>query len=244
MLRHSTEQWNDVEREAQDVLGFVGRQGDNRVVSSCCDPAAYQATFGERFARRMARRYRKRGLDRTQQRMLGFLTERGLDGATILEIGGGVGELQIELMRRGAASATNLEISTHYEEEARRLLDEAGLEGRATRRMLDIATAPDDVEDADVVVLHRVVCCYPDYERLLAAAGSHARQLLVFSYPPRNLVTRLALGVETLAQRLRRNDFRGYVHPPQAMVAVLRDQGLTPRFHHHSTAWDVAGFER
>lgn len=93
------------------------------MVSSCCDPAGYQATFGERFARRMARRYRKRGLDRTQQRMLGFLTERGIDGATILEIGGGVGEFQVELLRRGAVSATNLEISTHYEDEARRLLD-------------------------------------------------------------------------------------------------------------------------
>ena len=220
------------------------RRGDTRVVSSCCDPAGYQATFGERFARRMARRYRKRGPDRTQQQMLRFLTERGIDGATILEIGGGVGELQVELLRRGAASATNLEISTHYEDEARRLLDEAGLSGRSTRRRLDIATAPEDVDGADVVVLHRVVCCYPDYERLLAAAGNHAGRLLVFSYPPRNLLTRFALALDTLAQRLRRNDFRGYVHPPQAMVAVLRAQGLTPRFHHHGTVWHVAGFER
>jgi hypothetical protein len=230
--------------EAPGAIGILGHQGDNRVVSSCCDPAGYEATFGERFARRMARRYRKRGLDGTQQRMLAFLTERGIDGATVLEIGGGVGELQVELLRRGGASATNLEISTHYEEEARRLLDEAGLEGRATRRHLDIATAPDDVEVHDVVVLHRVVCCYADYERLLAAAGSHARRLLVFSYPPRNLLTRIALGLDTLAQRVRRNDFRAYVHPPPAMVAVLGAQGLEPRFHHHGTVWDVVGFER
>jgi len=214
------------------------------VVSSCCDPAGYQATFGERFARRMARRYRKRGLGRTQQQIVEFLTERGIDGATVLEIGGGVGELQVELLRRGAASTTNLEISTHYEVEARRLLDEAGLGGRATRRHLDIAIAPDDVEDHDVVVLHRVVCCYPDYERLLGAAGSHARRLLVFSYPPRNLLTRVALGFDTLAQRLRRNDFRAYVHPPPAMIAALEAQGLTPRSHHHGIAWDVAGLER
>lgn len=192
----------------------------------------------------MARRYRKRGLDRTQQRMLAFLIERGIEGATILEIGGGVGELQVELLRRGAASATNLEISTHYEEEARRLLDEAGLSGRATRRRLDIAATPDEVGDADVVVLHRVVCCYPDYERLLAAAGSHARRLLVFSYPPSNPITRIALVFDTLAQRLRRNDFRAFVHPPRAMVAVLRAQGLTPGLEHHGAVWNVAGFER
>ena len=39
-------------------------------------------------------------------------------------------------------------------------------------------------EPADVVVLHRVVCCYPDYQRLLGAAASHAGRLLVFSHPP------------------------------------------------------------
>lgn len=95
-----------------------------------------------------------------------------------------------------------------------------------------------------MVVLHRVVCCYPDYERLLASAGSHARRLLVFSYPPRTLLTRTALRLDTLAQRLRRNDFRAYVHPPGAMITVLQAQGLTPRFHHHGTFWDVTGLER
>ena len=53
-----------------------------------------------------------------------------------------------------------------------RYVRETGLAGRVTRRLHDIATAPDEVPEADVVVLHRVVCCYPDYERLLGAASS------------------------------------------------------------------------
>ena len=44
---------------------------------------------------------------------------------------------------------------------------------RIERRILDIAVDPQDVEAADVVVLHRVVCCYPDVGRLLAAAADH-----------------------------------------------------------------------
>ena len=40
---------------------------------------------------------------------------------------------------------------------------------------LDIARSPEAVAPADVVVLHRVVCCYPDHVALLTAAGEHAR---------------------------------------------------------------------
>lgn len=213
-------------------------------MGDCCGPGDYQATFTDRFARQMAQRFRKRGLTRVEERLVGFLTERGIEGATVLEIGGGVGQIQIELLRGGAALATNLEISTNYEDEARLLLEDSGLTGQVRRRFLDIATAPDDVEPADVVVLHRVVCCYPDYERLLAAAGSHARRLLVFSHPPRNGMTRVALWCENELRRLRRNDFRAFVHSPTGMEGVLTAQGLTPRYRHPGLVWDVVGFER
>ena len=144
----------------------------------------------------MAARYRRRGLDKTAQRMVDFLASRGVEGATVLEIGGGVGEIQLELLKRGAARAVNLELSPGYDAEAARLAREAGLEDRVERRLHDIAVAP--AEPADVVVLHRVVCCYPDYERLLGAAAEHARQALVFSHPPRNIASRALVGAENL----------------------------------------------
>ena len=67
--------------------------------------------FDVRFAKRMAARYRKKGLDKTARQMVELLAERGVQGATVLEIGGGVREIQLELLRLGAASATNLELS-------------------------------------------------------------------------------------------------------------------------------------
>jgi magnesium-protoporphyrin O-methyltransferase len=139
---------------------------------------------------------------------------------------------------------TNLEISTSYEKEAGERLERSGMTERVERRFLDIATAPDQVSPADVVVMHRVVCCYPDYQRLIASAGGHARRLLVYSHPPANPVTRLVIGWDNLLRRLRRNDFRAFVHPPDAMVQVAQEQGLTLRYRHRGLSWDVVGFER
>jgi 16S rRNA G966 N2-methylase RsmD len=213
-------------------------------MGDCCGQAGYQTVFGERFARSVARKYRKRGLDPTQRRMVSFLTDSGIKDASLLEIGGGVGEIQIELLSRGAREATNLEISRSYESQAAAMLDRAGITDRVTRRFVDIATSPDEVELADVVVLHRVVCCYPDYERLLSAAASHAKRLLVYSHPPRNLLTRSFVRFANLLMRVRGNDFRAFVHQPAAMAAVAQAEGLSVSYRHRGPAWQVVGLER
>jgi 16S rRNA G966 N2-methylase RsmD len=213
-------------------------------MSDCCDRTGYQTVFSDRFARRVARMYCRRGLDRTQRRLVTFLTERGIEHASVLEIGGGVGEIQIELLSRGARKATNLEISRNYEPEAEALLERFGMVDRVQRRFVDIATSPNAVEPADVVVLHRVVCCYPDYERLLSAAAGHAKRLLVYSHPPRNSLIRMIISCENLLHRLRGSDFRAFVHPPAAMIKTAEAQGMSVSYRHRGVSWHVVGLER
>jgi magnesium-protoporphyrin O-methyltransferase len=211
---------------------------------ACCNPRGCDAFFSERFARRSARRYRKHGLDRSARRIVEFLKGRGLAGATVLEVGGGVGEIQLELLGRGAARTVNLELSPAYEEEAARLAREAGVEARIDRRLHDIAADPSEVEPVDIVVLHRVVCCYPDYELLLGAAADHARRLLVFSHPPRNPISRSLIAAQNLGFRLLGREFRTFTHPPRRMLAVLERRGLRPVFVHRGLPWHVVGLAR
>jgi magnesium-protoporphyrin O-methyltransferase len=139
---------------------------------------------------------------------------------------------------------TNLELSTQYEAEAARLLEDSGMAGRVHRRFIDIAVAPDQVEPADVVVLHRVVCCYPDYEGLLSAAAQHARRLLVFSHPPDNPATRIGFWSENLLRRVRGNTFRTHVHPPADLRTAAAGEGLRITYQHHTWDWDVVGLAR
>jgi 2-polyprenyl-3-methyl-5-hydroxy-6-metoxy-1,4-benzoquinol methylase len=213
-------------------------------MAGCCNPRGCEGFFTPRMARRAAKRYREKGIDKTARRMLAFLEQQRIEGATVLEVGGGVGEFQIELLKRGVARTVNLELSPAYDEEAALLLREAGFEGRAERRLHDLAADPDVVEQADVVVLHRVVCCYPDYARLLGAAAERARRLLVFSYPPRNPVSRFLIATVNLLFRLRRMEFRSFAHPPARMLEVVEGRGLRHAYAHNPLMWQVAGFER
>jgi 2-polyprenyl-3-methyl-5-hydroxy-6-metoxy-1,4-benzoquinol methylase len=213
-------------------------------MAGCCPSRDYHRFFNQRFARRLANRYRKHGLDKTAQKMVEFLRELGIEGATVLEIGGGVGEIEIELLKAGAARAQNLELSPAYEHQAHQLAGQAGVQGRLDWRIHDLAEDPGAVAPADLVVLHRVVCCYPDYERLLAAAADHARRALVFSYPPRNVLSRAFYVVFNLMMRLTQSNFRGFAHPPGAMLGVLEDRGLRRTLQRRSRIWQVAGLQR
>ena len=97
-------------------------------------------------------------MDKTAGRIVAFLEREGVEAASVLEIGGGVGEIQLELLKRGAVGAVNLALSAAYDVEARGLLHEAGIDdARVERRLHDIAEDPDGVEPADVVVFCMVV---------------------------------------------------------------------------------------
>ena len=210
-------------------------------MAGCCEPQGYGDTFGAGYSRVLARAYRRRGLDRTATRMVGFLREQVLDGASVLEIGGGVGALQLELLRLGAGRATNLELVDSYEGDAAVLAEEAEMADRITRRQVDLATAPEAVDPHDVVVLHRVVCCYPDYERLLGAAAGRARRALVFSHPPAHAMSRAMFAAENGWRRLRGNPFRAYIHDPGALASAAEQTGLRPSYEHRGLGWHVVG---
>ncbi len=201
----------------------------------CVGPAGYEDLFSDRRARRDARRYRRRGLDRAAQWIVDTVRARGLEGATVLEPGGGVGAIQIELLKAGASRSQVVELSPAYEEVAAELAREAGVADRMERVVGDFAACGDG--PADVVVLHRVVCCYPSYDKLLTAAADRAQAVLVFTYPPRNLLSRALVALLNGAMRLRGWQFRAFVHPPAAMVEVVRSRGLEPYAYRRGPLW-------
>ena len=202
----------------------------------CCQaPSGYGEFFSPEQARREARRYRSKGLEPASRWVVDVVRERGIEGRSVLEPGGGIGAVEIELLKAGAARSTVVELSPGYEEVAAELAREAGVAERMERHVGDFAA--DGTEPADVVVLHRVVCCYPDYELLLGAAAEKARQTLVFTYPPRNVVSRALLGLVNLWLRLRGMEFRTFAHPPEQMTDVVRRAGFEPYARRRGGIW-------
>ena len=213
-------------------------------MSDCCSPKGYRWVFSERSARAEARKYRRRGLDGTSRRIVDFLKARGVDGQTVLEVGGGIGAIQIELLKAGAARAVSVELTPTYEGVAAGLLSDAGLTDRVERRVMDFAQASSQVDGADVVIMNRVICCYPDMPRLAGAAADHARQMLVMSYPTGAWWMRVALGLGNFVLWLLRREFHVFVHPPKEIIATATRRGLEPVLDQQGALWTVAAMRR
>jgi Methyltransferase domain len=165
-------------------------------------------------------------------------------GETVLEIGGGIGEIELELLRAGAEHATNVELSGAYEQEGRALLEQAGLGGRVEWRYGDVATDRELAPPADVVVLNRVVCCYPDMPALVDAAAEKTKRALALSFPRDTWFMRMGLRAINTWSWLRRSDFRFFVHAPAEIVATASANGLRLVGEHRGRLWQIAALER
>jgi magnesium-protoporphyrin O-methyltransferase len=173
--------------------------------------------------------------------MVAFLRRRGVEGQTVLEVGGGVGALEIELLRAGADRAVNVELSTGYDAEAVVLAREAGYEQLIDRRHGDFAAGV-YVGPADVVLMHRVVCCYADPDALVGAAAERARECLVMSFPRESRLVRLGVRLANLWHR--RTGFQLYVHPAAGVLGAAERHGLRSAYEHRGRLWHVAALER
>src|SRR4029450_9821507 len=146
---------------------------------SASHPKEYDRVFDEKHARTKARDYARGGLTGDAQRIVDLIRGRMPQGDDVLEGGGGAAEIQLELLKTGAAHVTNVELATRYETTAAELLREHGVTDRVERRLGAFVRDAGPVPAADVVVMNRVVCCSPDPDALVGAAASHARRLLV-----------------------------------------------------------------
>ena len=201
--------------------------------------------FGDRTAEHDLRRYRRRGPSKPTRMLLDAIRREGVEGATLLDVGGGVGVVGLELLDAGARQATGVEASAAYVRAAQAEAARRGHGDRVEYRIGDFVELADGVAPADVVTLDRVICCYPDMESLVARSADRAGRLYGLIYPRDRWWVAAIIRVTNLAMRLSRRAFRAHLHRPSAVDAVARRHGLAPKLSTTvGPVWQVALYAR
>jgi Ribosomal protein L11 methyltransferase (PrmA) len=197
-------------------------------------------TFDVKEARDDLKRYLDQGPDKTTKALIDAIVAEGIEGATLLDIGAGIGAIQIALLGDGAASAESVDATEAYVRVAR---DEAARRGYAERtngRVGTLEVLAPAIEPADVVTLDRVVCCDPDLPGLLIRAAERARRMVGLVYPRETWWNRLAARGLAAWGWLTRDSTRWYIHPTAEIDAILRSAGFRRRDVDRSLIWHVA----
>ena len=201
-------------------------------------------TFSSRDAEGDLKRYREKGPDKTTRSLIDAIVAEGIAGASLLDVGGGIGAIQLELLAAGAAKALSVDASEAYVEVALGEAERRGYGDRTEARVGDFVTLAPEIEPADVVTLDRVVCCYADLAALLGAVGSHARRLVGLVYPRDIWWNRVvARGIAAFGW-LTRDPTRWYLHRPGEVDAILQAAGYRRREITRDLIWQVAVYER
>lgn len=212
---------------------------------SCCDHCRdAENFFDRRDAHQRLKRYRRRGPEGTTQLLVDAIRAAGISGASVLEIGGGVGVVHHELLRAGAARATDVDASSAYLEAARSESRRQGHADRVSYLHGDFVALAPTIAAADVVALDRVICCYPDMPALVGAAAVRANRLLGLVFPRDAWWVRAGVRLVNLGFALQRRAFRIFCHPTAAVEAEVRKAGLRRRVYRTSGLWQVVVYER
>ena len=200
--------------------------------------------FDDKTATKELKAYRKKGPNKTTRILIDTLKAEGVEKMTLLDIGGGVGAIQHELLAAGVDSAVNVDASRAYIKVAQ---DEARQRGYTTQ--VDyyhgnfVNLAPDLIA-VDIVTLDRAICCYHDMPALVGLSSQKARKLYGVVYPRDTWWTKIGMTILNFGLWLRRNPFRVFVHSSEAVETVLRNNGLKKCFYRKTFLWQVAVFTR
>ena len=219
--------------------------GAGRAGPGCGPDCACSANeFGEAEARRSLRSYRGSGAPKTTKWLIDGLTEGGVEGMTVLDIGAGVGAVYLELLASGATTATDIDRSPALVAVAREEAARRGVADRVRFEVGDFVALASETPPADLVVLDRVVCCYSDMKSLVLLSTARARRRYGLVYPRDALWIRAGYGLLNAIERLARRKIRAHVHRTAAVDGLVRAAGFAPRLHRSNLFWQVVVYER
>ncbi len=204
---------------------------------SCTCHARAAGGLFSRLAKYYHHRYRWFGLERTQRQLVKGLDLIGCQGSSLLEIGCGVGYLHQWLVQRGASQALGVDLSERMLDEARLLAREQRVEDRVSYRQGDFIDLSQDLENADIVILDKVLCCYPDADTLLTHAAKHANQGLGLTYPRVHGLSRIGMGILNRLLAWAGSDFRTFLHDPAHIEQYLAELGWEKAYEARTLLW-------
>lgn len=210
---------------------------------NCCSSSQCQALdeiFDAKYAEGDLKAYRNKGPAKTTRALLQAVQAQGdVRGRSLIDIGGGIGAIQLELLKAGLAHSTAVDASAAFLAAARAEAERCGFGDRTSYAHGNFVDHAAGVAPADIVTLDRVICCYPDMHALVRHSAERATRVYALVSPRDTWWMRAAKHGLNAWERLQRSAFRFYVHPDAGVDAILLARGMTRRFHKTLGVWQV-----
>jgi hypothetical protein len=211
---------------------------------SCPHCQGAEKIFDSETAQRDLKNYRSQGPGKTTRLLIDAIKRNEIKGLTLLDVGGGVGAIENELLNAGVTHATDVEASPAYLQVAKQEAARQGHSERITYYQGDFIALAPQLSQADIVTLEKVICCYPDMRTLVGLSSARAGKLYGIVIPLDTWWMKSGGRIINFIFRLQRNPFRFFVHATQEIDQVVRANGFERRFYRKTIPWQVILYAR
>lgn len=211
---------------------------------NCCQCQGIEELFNEKAAARELKSYRAKGPDKTTRMMIEGIQAVGVQGKSLLDIGGGVGAIQHELLAAGVVEVVDVDASSAYLKAARSEAERRRTDQKIRFIHGNFVELAGQVAPADIVTLDRVICCYPDMDLLVELSVQRAKKLYGLVYPRNTWWVKLGLSILNFFLRLQKKPFRTFQHSSKAIDEIVRGHGFNKIFHRTTLVWNVILYAR
>jgi len=210
----------------------------------CCQCQGIENMFDKKAARRALKRYLKKGPSKTTEMLLKAIHKTEVKGLDFLDIGGGIGAIQYDLIKAGALSGISIEASPAYIDLVKNEIHKNNLAEIIDFKHGDFTTIASDVDSADIVTLDKVICCYDDMSELVKQSSKLSRKIYAVIYPRDVWWTKLALPFINFYPIIKRSPFRVFIHPTKKVEEIIIRNGLKRDYYATTLFWQVAIFTK
>jgi magnesium-protoporphyrin O-methyltransferase len=137
-----------------------------------------------------------------------------------------------------------VDLSTGMLAEARKAAKTAGLEDCTDYRLGDFVQLANEVPDADITILDKVVCCYPDWEALLDRSLEKTRQIYALTYPRDRISTRAGGRLLHWGMQLIHCCYQPYIHDPFKIQQRILEHGFSHSYQALTNSWHTQVYRR
>ena len=210
----------------------------------CCQCQGIENMFDKKTAERELEQYLKKGPNKTTGMLLDAIHKEGVQGLDFLDIGGGIGAIQYDLIKAGASSGTSIEASPAYIDLVKDEIHKNNLAEIIDFKHGDFTAIASDVDSADIVTLDKVICCYDDMSELVRLSSKLSRKIYAVIYPRDAWWTKLALLFINFYPIIMGSPFRVFIHPTKKVEEIIFRNGLKRDYYDTTLFWQVAIFTK
>jgi magnesium-protoporphyrin O-methyltransferase len=181
--------------------------------------------FDAKTAKRQYKKYQKNGPSRVTRKLISQL-EKTATGESLLDVGGGIGAIQWWFLSHGGKQTFGVDASSGYTAMAQEHAEKNNLT-ESTRFLIgDFTSKAEMLPIVNHVTLDKVICCYPDFESILALASAKASETVSLSYPMDGFMADIFRGFGVLFMKLSGNPFKPYVHRVASVRSYFGENGF------------------